>query len=151
VARRPPPFFSLCYNETVMNNTKTFFDKYGYARLALFIIYFWFGILKVIMVSHAAPLVTDLLNVTFLSFIPAHTFLIIFGIFEMIIGIIALVKKWNKTFFILVVLHLITTAMPLFMLIDASWGSLLVPTLVGQYIIKNLALLSLAYFVSQEK
>ena len=134
-----------------MNNIKTFFDKYGYARLSLFIIYFWFGILKVFMVSHANPLVTDLLNVTFLKVIPTHTFLILFGIFEMIIGVMALVKKWNKIFFILVVLHLFTTAMPLVLLIDVAWGSLFVPTLVGQYIIKNLALLSLAYFVSEEQ
>ncbi len=139
------------YNERVMQDTKTFLNKYGYARLALFIIYFWFGILKVFMVSHANPLVTDLLNVTFLHFIPVHTFLILFGIFEMIIGVMALIKKCNKTFFILVVLHLITTAMPLFMLVDTSWSSWFVPTLVGQYIIKNLALLSLAYFISQEK
>ena len=102
------------------------------------------------MVSHANPLVTDLLNATFLKVIPAHTFLILFGIFEMIIGVMALIKKWKKAFFILVVLHLFTTALPLVLLVDVAWGSLFVPTLIGQYIIKNLALLSLAYFVSQE-
>ncbi len=131
-------------------NTKTFFNRYGFARLSLFIIYFWFGILKVLMLSHANPLVQDLLNVTFLKFIPAHTFFILFGIFEMIIGLMALVKKWSKAFFILVVLHLFTTAMPLILLVDVAWSAWFVPTLIGQYILKNLALLSLAYFVSKE-
>jgi len=122
--------------------------KYWYARVSLFIIYFWFGILKVLMVSHANPLVRDLLEVTFLNFIPAKTFFILFGFFEMFIGVVALVRKWNRFFFALVVFHLITTALPLFLLVDTSWSSWFVPTLVGQYIIKNLAILSLAYCVA---
>lgn len=122
-----------------------FIRKYGdeFARLALFIIYFWFGFLKLFSLSPAGPLVVSLLEVTFLSFIAPDTFLFIFGLFEMLLGIMALVPKLERFTFLLIGLHLITTAMPLFLLRDITWLMPFVPTLIGQYIFKNLALLSI--------
>jgi len=113
------------------------------ARIALFIIFFWFGILKVFMLSPAGPLVESLLEVTFLSGIPAQTFLIGFGLFEMALGIITIIPRLERITFLLMVLHLATTVMPLFLLPEIAWNGLAVPTLVGQYIIKNAALLAL--------
>ena len=39
-------------------------------------------------------------------------------------------------------LHMIMTFMPLFMLPEVTWSAFLVPTLEGQYIIKNLVIIS---------
>lgn len=120
-----------------------FFRKYSdeFARIAFFIVFFWFGILKVFLVSPAGPLVTELLNNTFLQSIPENTFMIMFGLFEMVIGILALIPKMERITFAVMGFHLITTALPLFILVDTTWYSAFVPTLIGQYILKNLVLI----------
>ena len=113
------------------------------ARLSLFLIFFWFGFLKVIMISPAGPLVNELLQNTFLSFLPAVAFQVWFGVFEMVIGLLLLLPKLERLTFAVMGFHFITTVMPLFILTDITWSAFLVPTLTGQYIIKNAALLAL--------
>ena len=124
--------------------TITLFRHYGdeAARIGLFLIFFWFGILKVFMVSPANPLVGQLLEVTFLSFIPPEVFFITWGVFEMLLGTMVLLPQIERVTFVLMLFHLATTVMPLFILTEVTWYSIFVPTLVGQYIIKNVALLS---------
>lgn len=114
------------------------------ARIALFVIYFWFGLLKVLGLSPASPLVESLFNQTLSPVLPSVSFslfIIIFGLFEMLIGILFIIPKMERVAIVLFFLHIITTALPLFLLPDV-WSSLFVPTLEGQYIIKNLALVA---------
>ncbi len=113
------------------------------SRIALFIIFFWFGILKVFLLSPAGPLVTDLLQSTFLGWVDPDTFVRLFGLFEVVIGIMILVPRWERITFAVLLFHLFTTIMPLFMIPAAVWDGVFVPNLIGQYIIKNVALLSL--------
>ncbi len=120
--------------------------KIVFARIALFTIFFWFGILKVFGQSPATPLVKSLLKET-LPFISPGTFLVLFGIFEVIIGILFLIPKYKKITLILFYLHMIATLLPLFLLSDKAWDGLFVPTLEGQYIIKNIALIALSLFL----
>jgi len=121
-----------------------------FARFALFVIYFWFGLLKVLGESPAGTMVKDLFGLTIsqmMSFLSFEQFFLGFAIFEMIIGVLFLVPRFEKVAFILLILHLISTALPLFMMGDMIWAKDLVPTLEGQYIIKNLALLGLGLFI----
>ncbi len=122
-----------------------FLRKYSgeISRIALFIIFFWFGFLKVLQLSAAEPLVIDLLKMTFLGFIDPNTFVIWFGVFEMILGIMVLIPKLERITFLIMLFHLVTTAMPFLLLPHHVWDGFLVPNLTGQYIIKNVALLSL--------
>jgi uncharacterized membrane protein YkgB len=113
------------------------------ARIALFIIFFWFGILKVFLLSPAGPLVVHLLQVTFLGWIDPNTFLKWFGVFEVMIAFMILIPKLERITFAVLLFHLFTTVMPLFMLPNEVWDAWFVPNLTGQYIIKNVALLSL--------
>ncbi|MFA7216560.1 MAG: hypothetical protein WC095_01075 [Candidatus Paceibacterota bacterium] len=113
------------------------------ARLSLFIIYFWFGFLKIIDQSPANPLVSDLLSKT-LPFMSFELFIILFGLFEMLIGILFLVPKLERVVIPLLFIHMITTALPLFFLQQISWSRFMIPTLEGQYIIKNIALITCA-------
>lgn len=122
-----------------------FFRKHGMliSRSALFIIFFWFGVLKVFLLSPAGPLVSDLLNVTFLGFISPNVFQVLFGLFECVIGIMILIPRLERITFAVLLFHLFTTVMPLWLLPAHGWDGFMVPSLVGQYIIKNAALLSL--------
>jgi uncharacterized membrane protein YkgB len=118
-----------------------------FGRFSLFVIYFWFGILKLIDVSPANPLVEDLLERT-LPFMSFKTFNFGFAIYEMLIGILFLFPKATKAVLVLLFLHMITTFMPLVMLPAVTWQSPFVPTLEGQYIIKNLLIISVALFIA---
>lgn len=113
------------------------------SRASIFIIFFWFGSLKLINESPANPLVGSLLNKT-LPFIGFNQFIIFLGIWEIIIGVVFLIPKAERIAIILLIPHMITTFMPLIFLPGVAWKSFLVPTLEGQYIIKNLLIIALA-------
>ncbi len=113
-------------------------------RLALFVIFFWFGFLKLFDTSPAGPLVSDLLHRT-LPFVTYQNFIVGFGIYEMLIGISFLIPGLERLAIALLIPHMITTFMPLFLLPSVTWKGILVPTLEGQYIIKNLVIIALAF------
>ncbi|MCC7357388.1 hypothetical protein IT408_02670 [Candidatus Uhrbacteria bacterium] len=115
----------------------------GLTRASLFFIFFWFGALKVIDTSPAQPLVLDLLRHT-LPFVDPQTFLIGFGIFEMTIGLLFLFQSFERIVFSALAVHLIMTFMPLVLLPDVTWIKPFVPTLEGQYILKNVVIVALA-------
>lgn len=121
-----------------------------FARLAIFVVYFWFGILKIIGTSPANPLVADLLHVT-MPFMSWNIFIILFSIYEMIIGILFLTARFEKIAFALLIIHMIMTSLPLIFLPEISWQGILTPTLEGQYIIKNLVILALAIGIVSRK
>lgn len=113
------------------------------ARLALFVIFFWFGILKVLELSPAEMLVGDLLQET-MPFIPVSRFVIWFGVYEMVIGAVFLIPTLERLAIALLVPHMIATFLPLVLLPDLTWQGFFVPTLEGQYILKNMAIIALA-------
>lgn len=112
------------------------------SRLALFVIYFWFGLLKVVGQSPASPMVQKLLSIT-IPFIPFDVFIVLFGLFEMLIGILFIIPSLERKALILFFLHMFTTTLPLFLMSEV-WSNIFVPTLEGQYIVKNIALLACA-------
>lgn len=125
-----------------------FFKKISlsFARFSLFLVFFWFGILKVLDLSPAIPLVQNLFEQT-ISFMSFSTFIILFGLFECLIGIFFLIRRLDRITIILLALHMITTFVPLFILPAVTWSGFLVPTMEGQYIIKNLLLITTAIFI----
>jgi uncharacterized membrane protein YkgB len=133
--------------ETIDLQLITFFQKIGvpFARISLFIVYFWFGVLKLINVSPANPLVEDLLHKT-LPFLTFDQFIATFAVFEMVIGILFLIPKAVRIVLPLLAVHMITTFLPLILL--PLWTSAFVPTLEGQYIIKNLIIIALAMTIA---
>lgn len=116
-------------------------------RVSLFIIYFWFGFLKIIGISPAETLVQNLFTQTFGSILDFKIFCLGFGLFECAIGLIWLFPKLTKPAFYLLIFHMVTTFLPVLILPEATWQSWFTPTLVGQYIIKNFALISLGWFI----
>jgi uncharacterized membrane protein YkgB len=117
------------------------------ARISLFIVFFWFGVLKIIGTSPANPLVSGLLEQT-LPFISFNTFIVVFAVYEMVIGIAFLIPRCERFALALLVLHMITTVVPLFLLTSVTWQGFLTPTLEGQYILKNLVIIALGIGVA---
>lgn len=116
------------------------------ARFAIFVVYFWFGFLKIIGFSPATPLVQALFEKT-INFMPFSTFYICFAVFEVAIGILFLVRGLERLAILMLGLHLITTAMPLVLLPQIAWQGFMVPTLEGQYMIKNILILASAVVI----
>jgi uncharacterized membrane protein YkgB len=112
------------------------------SRFAIFLVYFWFGILKVFSLSPAGAMVLELLHRT-MPFFPPNQFMILFGLLEVLIGLLFLWPKVTKIALSLLVLHLVTTIMPLFIMPEFTWSRFLIPTLEGQYIIKNILIIAL--------
>ena len=117
------------------------------SRLAVFVVYFWFGSLKVLGLSPASPLVLALLDRT-MPFVSPDAFLVWFGLFEVLIGVIFLIPRFARLAIALLVIHLVTTVMPLVLLKSSLWTGMMVPTLEGQYIIKNVLIVALAIVVA---
>lgn len=134
-------------------NTKiiNFFKKGSgpISRVALFVVFFWFGILKVGGLSPASDVVKNLFEAT-IPFISFDVFIVLFGLFECIIGIMFLFKKLDKITIPIFFIHMVTTFGPLVFLPNEAWGGFLTPTLEGQYIIKNLALIALVFNIGKE-
>jgi len=120
-------------------------QKYVYvsAHIALFIVLFWFGILKLFGVSPANELVDALRAIT-IPWWPFESFIVFLGVVEMLTGILFLFKKTRQLALWILMPHMITTFLPLLMLPHLSWQMLLVPTIEGQYIIKNIVIMALA-------
>lgn len=115
-------------------------------RFALFVVFFWFGILKLIGISPAGPLVLALLAKTLPFIAPVIApalFMKIFAVYEMAIGILFLFPRVTKIAITLTVIHLVMTTAPLILLPGLTWSGWFVPTLEGQYIIKNIMIVAL--------
>ena len=116
-----------------------------FSHIAIFIIFVWFGALKVLGLSPATPLVTALFDQT-LAFLPLSPdlFVRLFGGFEVLIGICFIMPRLQTLGLILLIPHMMTTILPMFLLPDIAWHGILTPTLEGQYIIKNVVIIALA-------
>ncbi|MEM6910698.1 MAG: DoxX family protein [Verrucomicrobiota bacterium] len=122
-------------------------SKYGQPALrwALAIVFVWFGLLKPLRLSPAE----DLLFAT-VAWIPVFgpkAWLIMIGWWEVAIGICFLFRRTTRLAVALLAIQMGGTFLPLVMLPDVTFqaaGKPLVPTLEGQYIIKNLVIIAAA-------
>jgi len=113
-------------------------------RIALAIIYIWFGGLKITGMSPAEELVEQ----TVYWFKP-EVFTPILGLFELLIGLGLLIKQFIPYTIALLLLHMSATLFPIFILRTICFDAFpYCPTLVGQYIIKNLVLIAGALVVA---
>lgn len=92
-------------------------------------------------------MVADLLHAT-MPFMTWNVFIILFAIYEMIIGISFLIPRLARLAIALLIPHMIMTILPLIFLPAMTWQGFLTPTLEGQYIIKNLVIIALAMGVA---
>ncbi|MGA9308412.1 MAG: hypothetical protein WBW31_23645 [Candidatus Sulfotelmatobacter sp.] len=113
------------------------------ARIAIFIIYFWFGILKLLGLSPATPLATALTSHTIgMQYFTASFDAL--AVYECVVGILILIPAMTRISFVLIIIHMGIVSSPLVIVANVAWTHPMVPTLEGQYIIKDLAIIALA-------
>ena len=118
-------------------------------RIPLFVIFFWFGLLKVIELSPAQGLIID--TVYWMPFLSPEDWVIVIGYWEMLIGLFFLSKKTTFYAMLLLFLQMSGTFMPLVLLPSVTFqnSNVLLPTLEGQYIIKNIIIITSAIVVGR--
>ncbi len=113
-------------------------------RFSIALIFIWFGFLKVIDYSPAANLVKQ--TVYWINF---SGFVIFLGLWEMAIGFCFMFRSLIRIGIALLLPQIIGTFLPLVLLPGFTFqqDSFLIPTLEGQYIIKNLIIIAAAMVV----
>ncbi len=113
-------------------------------RFSIAIVFIWFGFLKVIDYSPAANLVKQ--TVYWINF---SGFVVFLGLWEMAIGFCFMFRSLIRIGIALLLPQMIGTFLPLVLLpkITFQQDSFLIPSLEGQYIIKNLIIISAAMVI----
>jgi uncharacterized membrane protein YphA (DoxX/SURF4 family) len=119
------------------------------ARMSLGVVYFWFGALKFIPgFSPAASLATRTVERLTAGAVASSTALFLLATWEVLIGLGLLTGRLLRVTLLLLFLQMLGTMLPLFLFPGETFTVFPVaPTLEGQYIIKNLVLISAAIVV----
>lgn len=118
-------------------------------RIPIFIIFFWFGFLKIIDLSPAQQLVKD--TVYWMPFLSAESWTYVIGVWEVLIAICFLFKRTTLIAMILLFLQMSGTFLPLLILPEITFqnSNPFLPTLEGQYIIKNIIIITAALIIGR--
>lgn len=117
-------------------------------RIALAIIFVWFGALKPIGLSPAEPLV--LATVSWMPLLTPSQWLAVIGVWEVVIGLTFLFRPTLRIAIGLLATQMVGTLLPLFILPEVTFqpgGFPYAPTMEGQYIIKNVLIIAAALVV----
>lgn len=113
-------------------------------RFSFGIIFIWFGILKPFGISSAESLL--IATVVWLPLGTPEFWLIVIGWWEVVIGVTFLFSRTTKIAIALLFLQMFGTFIPLVVLPEVTFqnGNIFTPSLEGQYIIKNILIISAA-------
>lgn len=113
------------------------------ARVSLFLIFFWFGFIKLLGISPASPLAEALTAKTIgMEYFDA-LFMLLAAV-ECVIGVLFLIPRATRIVIPLLLFHMAVVCSPLVLVPELAWQHFLVPTLEGQYIIKNAVVVAVA-------
>lgn len=115
-----------------------------FLRISLGLIFFWFGFLKLFPgVSSAEGIATKTITALTFGFIQPAVSIYILAVWEAVIGLGLLFNKYIREVLLLLFLQMLGTMTPLVLFPSETFTFFpFVPTLEGQYIIKNLILIS---------
>ena len=120
-------------------------------RCSIGIIYIWFGMLKFFHgYSPAEDLAINTIHRLTAGLIPAHTSIILLAVWETVLGVLLLLGFQTRKVLLFLLLHMVCTFTPLLFFPELSFK--FVPygfTLVGQYIMKNIIIISAAWTLWQ--
>ena len=118
-----------------------------FLRVALAIVFLWFGALKLVPgLSPAETLAGRTIETLTFGVVPAEVAIPILAVWEVAIGIGLLTGLAMRVTLLLLFVQMLGTITPLFLFPAETWTQFPVaPTLEGQYIIKNIVLVSAAF------
>ncbi len=113
------------------------------ARISIFLVFFWFGFIKLLGLSPASPLAKALTaNTVGMQYF--DILFIVLAAVECVIGILFLFPKMTRVVIPLLLFHMLIVCSPLVLVPSYTWTAFGIPTLEGQYIIKNAVAVAVA-------
>lgn len=117
-------------------------------RISLGIVYLWFGLLKFFPNSSPAEvLAKNTVHALSYGLIPYDFAYIALAILESLIGLLLISRFFQEKVIWLAIGHILMTFSPMFLFPSEIFTGLMTPTLLGQYLIKNLVLISALYAI----
>jgi uncharacterized membrane protein YkgB len=114
-------------------------------RISIGLIFFWFGVLKFWPgLSPADELAADTIDRLSFGLVDGSAARVPLAILETAIGIGLVTGRLMRVTLLLLVGQMLGTVTPLFLFPEITWSDPFVPTLEGQYILKNIVLVSAA-------
>jgi uncharacterized membrane protein YkgB len=113
-------------------------------RISLGVVFFWFGVLKFFPgLSPAQTLATSTIHVLMFGLVPSGVAILVLATWECLIGVGLLFGIYLRATLFLLWLQMLGAVTPLFLFPAQCFTHFpYAPTLEGQYIIKNLVLIS---------
>jgi uncharacterized membrane protein YphA (DoxX/SURF4 family) len=121
-------------------------NAFNLLRISIGVIYVWFGALKFFPnLSPADQLAKDTICLITFGLIPTWLSIILLAIWETALGALLIFGVWKKAIYYILLIHMVCTFIPLFYFENISFtASPYAFTLVGQYIMKNIIIISSA-------
>lgn len=118
-------------------------------RISIGIIFFWFGILKFFPgASPAQDLAIRTISLLTFGILPASVIINMLALWEVVIGIGFITGKYLKTTLLLLFAQMLGTFTPVFLFPAEVFTAIpYAPTLEGQYIIKNIVIVSAGFVI----
>lgn len=114
-------------------------------RISIGLIFAWFGVLKFWPgLSPADQLATETIDLLSFGLIAEDLARVLLAILETTIGIGLITGKFMRITLLLLIGQMLGAVTPLFLFPEVTWSQLFVPTLEGQYILKNIVVVSAA-------
>lgn len=119
--------------------------------ISIGIIYVWFGLLKFFPgLSPADMLAKQTISLLTLNLIPENVGIIMLAIIEVAIGVCLIINVQLKKVIVAALIHLVLTFIPVIFFPEISFSEAPFSlTLVGQYIIKNIVIISALLMIYQ--
>jgi uncharacterized membrane protein YphA (DoxX/SURF4 family) len=122
-------------------------------RISIGIIYFWFGILKFFPgYSPAEELAISTINALTFNYIPSSVNIVLLASWEVIVGILMIFGLFKKPTLVLMLIHMVCTFTPMLFFPKLAFNT--IPygfTIVGQYIMKNIIIISASWILWEER
>ena len=132
--------------ETIDTRITAWMARHGIVllRVSLGIVFFWFGFLKFFPgLSPAQDIATRTISALTFGLISANVSLMILAVWECLIGLGLMLGIFMRTTLLLLFLQMLGAITPLFLFPNEVFTVIpYAPTLEGQYIIKNIVLIS---------
>jgi uncharacterized membrane protein YphA (DoxX/SURF4 family) len=125
--------------------------KYGIVllRIGLGVVFFWFGVIKFVPgLSPAQDLAARTIEMLTFGLVPPGISVPVLAAWECLIGLGLITGKFMRITIFLLLAQMLGTITPLFLFPAETWRVFPIsPTLEGQYIIKNIVLVSAALVI----
>lgn len=119
-------------------------DRLFFLSLSIGIAYLWFGILKFFPeISPAEDVAGETISLLTFHLIPNNVSVFILAVWETVLGVFLILNLRYRIVILLAITHIIFTFTPLFLMSESCFNRhFYALSLLGQYILKNLIILS---------